>query len=76
MEVLKMEGSYLPWINIEKLGISSDTAAARLLHEGRVMVNSGTMYGKNAGEGYLRVNIACPRSVMMEGLERIKRVFG
>ncbi|MBO4659996.1 MAG: pyridoxal phosphate-dependent aminotransferase [Prevotella sp.] len=76
MEVLKMEGSYLPWINIEKLGISSDTAAARLLHEGRVMVNSGTMYGRNAGEGYLRVNIACPRSVMMEGLERIKRVFG
>ena len=76
IEVLKMEGTYLPWLNIKPLGISSDEAMHRILHNGKVMVNSGTMYGKEAGEGYLRLNIACPRTVMMKGLERIKRVLG
>ena len=39
------------------------------------MMNSGTMYGKTAGEGFLRINIACPRSRMLEGLERMARVI-
>lgn len=75
VEVLNMEGTYLPWLDITSLGISSDEAMRRILHTGKVMVNSGTMYGKEAGEGYLRLNIACPRAVMMEGLERMKRAL-
>jgi cystathionine beta-lyase len=37
----------------------------------RVWVNPGTMYGPETGEGYIRINIACPRSQLMEGLNRI-----
>lgn len=75
VEVLRLEGTYLPWIDIHRLGISSDEAADRLLKEGKVKVNSGTLYGRESGEGYLRLNIACPRSTMMKGLERIVQVL-
>lgn len=75
VEVLRLEGTYLVWVDIRKTGLSSDELTERLLKKGRVMVNSGTMYGKNAGEGYIRINIACPREQMMEGLRRIKAVL-
>jgi cystathionine beta-lyase len=37
-------------------------------------MNPGTMYGTKSGEGYLRINIACPRSILMEALNRITRI--
>ena len=40
-----------------------------------VIINSGTMYGRKAGQGYLRLNIACPRKTLMQGLIRIARVL-
>ncbi|MDE5784446.1 MAG: pyridoxal phosphate-dependent aminotransferase [Prevotella sp.] len=67
-----MEGTYLPWINISALGLSSQAYADQLLNKAKVWVNPGTMYGPESGEGYIRLNIACPRSVLMEALNRIK----
>ena len=40
------------------------------------MVNKGTLYGKKAGEGYLRINLACPRKILKEGLNRINTILG
>lgn len=74
-KVLKLEGTYLPWVDITATGMTSDALADLLLREAKVMVNSGTMYGVQTGEGYIRLNIACPRARMLEGLERIKKVF-
>ena len=74
-KVLKLEGTYLPWVDITATGMTSDALADLLLSEAKVMVNSGTMYGVQTGEGYIRLNIACPRALMLEGLERIKKVF-
>ena len=74
-KVLKLEGTYLPWVDITATGMTSDALADLLLREAKVMVNSGTMYGAQTGEGYIRLNIACPRAQMLEGLERIKKVF-
>ncbi len=75
VEVFRLEGTYLVWIDITATGLTSDEATEKLLKEGKVMVSSGTLYGKQAGEGFLRLNIACPRSVMMEGLKRIADTF-
>lgn len=69
--VIRLEGTYLAWIDIRKLGISSDRATEKLLREGHVFVSSGTLYGRKAGEGYLRINLACPRKTLEEGLKRI-----
>ena len=54
---------------------TSDELADKLLHEAKVRVNSGTMYGKRTGQGYLRINIACPRKQLMDALTRIGRVL-
>ena len=72
LEVCRLEGTYLEWINLSRIPITADEAARRLLGNAKVMLNSGTMYGREAGNSYLRINLACPRSTLMEGLKRIE----
>ncbi len=74
LTVTRLEGTYLVWVDIRSLGISSDRLTERLLHEGHVLVNSGTMYGREAGEGFIRINIACSRRQMMEALREIQKI--
>jgi cysteine-S-conjugate beta-lyase len=70
-----LEGSYLAWLDLRSLlaaralGPSELALAARLEDEGRVRLSPGSGYGKE-GSGYLRLNLACPRSILAEGLER------
>jgi cystathionine beta-lyase len=78
--VMPLEGTYLVWVNVSA-AIMSETSASgvaaycdRILRETGVWLNPGTMYGPQSGEGYLRINIACPRSRLMEALERIKNM--
>lgn len=75
-EVVRLEGTYLAWVDISALGITSVEAVEKLLKEGKVYVSGGTVYGEKAGEGYLRINLACPRERLREGLNRIVRVLG
>ena len=76
LPVSKLEGTYLPWIDISALDMGADALALLLLQQGRVQVNAGTMYDPTPdGEHYIRLNIACPRDRMMEGLERKARVI-
>ena len=70
-KVCRLEGTYLPWVDITATGTSSQAYADRLLNEAKVWVNPGTMYGAQSGEGYIRLNIACPRSRLLEALKRI-----
>lgn len=75
IEVIRLEGTYLAWIDITAVELTSDEATDLLLREGKVMVSSGTIYGRRDGQGYLRINMACPRSILMDGLRRIGRVL-
>ena len=70
-KVCRLEGTYLPWVDITATGTSSQAYTDRLLNEAKVWVNPGTMYGAQSGEGYIRLNIACPRSRLLEALKRI-----
>ena len=71
-KIMPLEGTYLPWVDITATGMTSQQYANQVMQDAKVWVNPGTMYGKQSGEGYIRLNIACPRSVLMEALERIK----
>lgn len=73
-KICRLEGTYLPWIDITATGSPSQDYCDRLLNEAKVWVNPGTMYGTLSGEGYIRLNIACPRSRLLEALERIAKV--
>ena len=75
LEVIRLEGTYLVWVDISGIELTSDEAQQKLLKEGKVLINSGTLYGRKAGQGYLRINIACPRKQMLEGLTRMARVL-
>lgn len=74
LKVLPLEATYLVWVDCKSINIPSAEIARRLLEEGKLWVNEGTIYGA-AGEGFIRFNIACPRSLLAEGLERFKKVL-
>ena len=71
-KVCRLEGTYLPWVDVSAMGIPVDTLCQRLLQEAKVWINPGTMYGPQTGQGYVRFNIATQRSRLIEALERIK----
>lgn len=75
LEVINLEGTYLVWVNVRATGMTGNKLTEKLLKEGKVFVNRGTMYGKTTGEDYIRINIAMPRSLMLEGLKRMKSVI-
>lgn len=75
LKVMPLEGTYLAWVDIRALGISSDELTDRLYQEAKVWVASGTIYSPTAGEGFIRINMACPRALLMEGLERIVKLI-
>lgn len=67
--ITRLEGTYLVWMDCSSLGMPSDALEHALLEDARLWLNAGTMYGAE-GKGYMRWNIACPRSVMLDGLNR------
>ena len=73
LPVTPLEATYLVWVDCRTLKRPTTEIARQLLEEGHVWINEGEMY---AGEGFLRINIACPRKTLAEGLERIRKVVG
>lgn len=67
--ITELEGTYLVWMDCRRLGIPSHEMEQRLIAEARLWLNAGTMYGAE-GEGFMRWNIACPRVLLMDGLNR------
>ena len=74
-KVCRLEGTYLPWVDVSAMNIPVQQLCDRLLMEAGVWINPGTMYGPETGTGYVRFNIACPRSRLKEALERIAKVI-
>ena len=73
--VLPLEATYLVWVDCSSLGMSSAEIAKILLEKEKLWINEGTIYGA-AGESFIRLNIACPRALLTDGLNKIKRAFG
>ena len=70
LPVCRLEGTYLPWVNIKATGKTSDQLCDELKAKARVWLNPGTMYGPE-GRDFVRINIACPRARLTEALERL-----
>lgn len=70
--VVMLEGTYLVWVDCRGVGLSSREITDILQEKEKVRVNPGSLYGE-AGEGFIRLNIACPREKLIEGLNRLKR---
>ncbi|MBW8351670.1 pyridoxal phosphate-dependent aminotransferase [Bacillus sp. IITD106] len=74
LEVIEPEGTYLVWVDCQKTGLSDKEIRDRLIEKAGLAVNFGNSYGQG-GEGFIRINAACPRSIIEEGLERLKLAF-
>jgi cystathionine beta-lyase len=72
--VTQLEGTYLAWLDCRYLGLDGETLWQKLMDEARVNLNNGAMFGEE-GDGYLRVNIACPRPILQEALTRMSKVL-
>ena len=74
-KVMRMEGTYLAWIDCSELHIPSDEIEEILMHENKVWVNAGSMYGTE-GAAFIRINMACTSELLNEGITRIVNGLG
>ena len=73
LEVVNLEGTYLVWVDCSSLGKSSTEIVNNLYRHG-VWMNDGAMYGENQ-RAFIRINIACPRKILEEGLLRMEKAL-
>ena len=71
VKVISLDATYLVWLDFSFLNQKATQLSQMLIEEEKLWLNAGTMYG-TSGEGFLRMNIACPRSLLLEGLDRLK----
>jgi len=70
IEVIHPEGTYLVWFDCRSLDLDNQQLRNLMLNQARVFLDDGSLFGPE-GDGFERINIACPRSLLMEGLRRI-----
>lgn len=71
LKPMKADATYLLWIDCSELGLSDEELKEKLLYKGKLALEPGTKYGEG-GEGFVRMNLACPRETLNEGLKRLK----
>jgi cystathionine beta-lyase len=69
--VIPPDGTYLVWLDCRRLGLDKCALKRLMLEEARVYLDEGFIFGPE-GEGFERINIACPRAILVEALERIE----
>ena len=73
IKVRKPEGTFLLWLDCRKLGLSQEELHKLMIEKGKILLNDGYTFGEE-GDGFLRLNIGCPRETLVEGLKRIEGV--
>lgn len=68
--VVEPEGTYLVWLDFRKLALSEEEREELLGNKARLWLDSGAMFGAD-GEGFERINIACPRQTIKQALEQL-----
>jgi len=75
VKVMKPEATYLIWLDFREYGMKNDELMKFTIENAKVGLNDGGRFG-NGGDGWLRINIGCPRSILVEALERLGKAFG
>ncbi|AIF50612.1 MalY/PatB family protein [Pelosinus sp. UFO1] len=74
LKVMKMESSYLAWVNIQETGFTSEEITTMLALQAGVLVENGTHFVKD-GEGYIRVNLGTQKDKVLEALRRMEKIL-
>lgn len=70
IKVIEPEGTYLLWMDFRELNLNETELEELIVKKARLWLDGGTMFGEG-GAGFQRVNIACPRSIIAEAMERL-----
>lgn len=73
IKMMDHEATYLVWLDFRDLGLSEKEIDNMIIYKAGLWLDSGGIFGKS-GEGFQRINVACPRSILTEALERIKNI--
>ena len=71
VNMVEHEGTYLVWLDFRGTGLSVEELDDKIINQAKLWLDSGKIFG-SCGEGFQRINVACPRKVLEEALERIK----
>ena len=74
VRMIDSEGTYLVWLDFRKTGLSHSELDHKIIYDAKLWLDSGHIFGK-IGEGFQRINVACPRSILTEALDRIRDIL-
>jgi cystathionine beta-lyase len=74
VNMIEPEGTYLVWLDFRKMGLSEAQLENLIVKEANLWLDSGAIFGK-AGEGFERINVACPRSILEQALKQLKEAI-
>ena len=74
IKVIPPEATYMVWLDFRNTGLSDDEIKHKLIHEAKIGLSHGPLFGAG-GEGFQRINLATPVSIVEEALEALKRTF-
>lgn len=74
ISLIDTEGTYLVWLDFRKTGLNVSELENLIINKAKLWLDSGKIFGK-CGEGFQRINVACPRSILKEALDRIKNAL-
>lgn len=73
LKMMSAESTYLAWIDCRALGLSSDEIDVILQREAHLRISPGNIFGSE-GEGFIRLNFACPRQILVDILPKLKKL--
>lgn len=74
VRMIDTQGTYLIWLDFRQTGLTVEELDHKIIYEAGLWLDSGKIFGK-MGEGFERINVACPRAVLQEALERIQGIL-
>lgn len=75
VKVIRPEATYLVWLDFTAYGMPNEELMKFTMEQAKLALNDGGRFG-TGGDGWLRINIGCPRSVLEEALNRMEKAFG
>lgn len=74
VRMIDTQGTYLIWLDFRQTGLTVEQLDHKIIYEAGLWLDSGKIFGKT-GEGFERINVACPRTVLQEALDRIRSIL-
>lgn len=74
VKLIEPEGTYLVWLDFRELGLTEEEREDLIMKKAGLWLDSGAMFGP-VGEGFERINIACPRSILEQALGNLEQAI-